>query len=273
MGISRREFLRTTAGAAAAHSGIAAMRPLSIDDALEAPENSLGTSSEGEIFAGYVRKTSKLIEMVSNSRPATENARLYREIFDLYESAAQYAKSKSDSVAWENPQKLTYLSWQIVARMWQARLVIGQAGINIMKEGEEIRIKGLKPIKSSGRRDSTVYGYLRAIQNYEEVKDIYRQMEEHGKVFPSEQIGLGLGSRGNIAPLSLVLDNMDSTFENAINSHVPAEHENALLKKWADAIEHNYKKTGETYHLEKLRFPARDKLEPYLAGRGFLVRK
>ena len=271
MVVSRRKFLSTAAGfgaLAASSVQASAMRPLirTIDDAVEvAGSNLQANSSEGKIFADYIIEAEKLINSVGNSKPATENARLYRQAFDTYEKAIQYAKDESD-ISWANPKRLTYTSWEIVARMWQAKLVNGTASMNIMKDGEVIYVEGLGPIKANGRRDSPSYNYLKALQNYDKVNEIYQEMESRGKRFSSNNIGLGLGDRGIIADQSLILKRIYEAFEGAVRAGIPVEHEKALLKRWADTIEHN-KKTGDTYSLDKLAPFTRMKLEPYLAGR------
>ncbi len=277
MEISRRRFLGTAGnlGVLAATSSVAsAIRPLTgtIDDTVANPNPiSSGNADEGRIFADYIIEAQKMINSSSNSKSATENVRLYRQAFDTYEKAIQYAKDESD-LSWANPKRLTYTSWEIVARMWQAKLLNGTASMNIMKEGEIINVKGLGPIKASGRRDSPGYNYLKALQDYDKVEDIFEEMEANGKKFPSSDIGLGLGNIGAIADRSLVRKKIYGAFEGAIREGISVDHEKALLKRWADTIEQN-KKTGEAYFLDKLAPSTRMKLEPYLTRYKSIISK
>ena len=194
---------------------------------------------------------------------ASANVNNYRQAFNSYESAAQHAATLANSVNWNNPLKLTYLSWQVVARMQQSLLLNGKTGMNIIRGGELINVRGLDTIVSSGRMDSPGYNFLRSLQNYDEVENIYREMGNRRMKFLSPSIGLGLRETGIIAEPSTVRQRIYTAIEGAVVAGIPDEHEKPLLKRWADTIKVS-ETIGEPYDLKRLAPRTFDKLQPYL---------
>ena len=154
----------------------------------------------------------------------------YRPDFLAYQDVIDAARDFSQKKDLNDPRRLDYSSLEVIALMYQARL-IREAGNNIIA-GEEIKVAGLpvmQPRLSLSSPDIS-YNQFKALENYERVMQIHEEIENQGGKLP-ERIGYRLGDYGLVATRDFVNEKMFEVVEKLMQLDVPAQYKDRLSKR------------------------------------------
>lgn len=147
------------------------------------------------------KKPDDIASLIAEALRETERGRSsrgYRSAYEKYETAINFARNSAKGLSWNEAQK--YKELEIVALMGQSYLLTQQAGNNIVTN-ETIKIKKFPVIHATRKINHAdkQYNFLRAIQNYERVEEIWEEAKKQGKGFPYSVNMPVLGNNGLIA--------------------------------------------------------------------------
>ena len=162
-----------------------------------------------------------LIKGAINETKVGRGPKGYKDAYDLCDKAIIKARESYQRIELNDKEKISYKGLEIIALMRQSYILLDQAVRNIIDNGEQIKLKGMEVITSDANvgNKTRKYNLLKALENYEMVREILEESRKQGKRFPNE-VGLGLGGHGQIATPALVYQRVLETV-NALKKIAP----------------------------------------------------